>query len=126
MWILGVPFLKRFYSVYDVANSRVGLAQSIHTNDKPWNLRRKLEDLSANVLGEGSNDNPDYCFAFDDEGSIAIANVSQSEGESKLDCCWTANDQSQLPEHLKSIVKVHANMTMFVVYFPYFPIQKTG
>ena len=30
MWILGDPFIGRFYSVFDVENARIGLARSIN------------------------------------------------------------------------------------------------
>lgn len=58
------------------------------------------------ITGEGSENNPDDCLAFYD-----AKNASMGEDE-ELNCCWTANEHSTLPPHLRDLVTVHSNGTM--------------
>ena len=58
---------------------------------------------SCQIAGEGELDNPDYCYAFYSQ---------ETESDDEMDCCWTSNHNSVIPNHLKGIVEVFENETM--------------
>ena len=54
-------------------------------------------------------DNPIDCFAFID------SNERVHKGRT-LDCCWTANDTSELPSRLKNLVTIHPDGAVSLLY----------
>lgn len=57
LFVFGIPFLQRFYTVYDVANARVGFAAAKHDSVAPANsnslhAQLRLIDLSASTPRE--------------------------------------------------------------------------
>ena len=61
------------------------------------------------IEGEGMGDNPVDCFAFID------SNERVHKGRT-LDCCWTANETSELPSRLKNLVTIHPDGAFSLLY----------
>merc|ERR1719499_2886405 len=51
LFILGIPFLQKYYSVYDNANARVGFAVAKHVGEQPASLL-DVGDFSASAQAE--------------------------------------------------------------------------
>ena len=66
---------------------------------------------SCQISGEGESDNPDYCYAFYSQ---------EAESDDEMDCCWTSNHNSVIPNHLNGIAKVFESETMYVYQFHFF------
>lgn len=140
-WILGVTFLKHFYAVFDQEKSRVGFADSrilfvaclslilnfifqfkmqLWINSYLFSPKsftsgfsiRNVPTTPSNcfVAGEGQGNNPTYCLAFFDKNS---------QNSDELDCCWTANHLSEIPEELADFVSIRNNDTMWVFFALY-------
>ena len=54
-------------------------------------------------------DNPVDCFAFIDSNE-------RVHKDRTLDCCWTANDTSELPLRLKNLVTIHPDGAVSLLY----------
>lgn len=71
------------------------------TTKQPKGL--SLQWPNCTIAGEGTGDNPEQCFVFYD---------SEKKSRDELDCCWTADNRSELSLSLKHVVTVHQNGTM--------------
>ena len=122
-WIFGELFLSKYYSIFDVGQSRVGFARSInfYWYLRIFNILKKqktfqfFRPLTCQVTGEGKLDNPDHCLAFylpPNKTAISAQN-DKPQMDMDLDCCWTSNHKSPIPPHLNGIVKVFENETMY-------------
>ena len=54
-------------------------------------------------------DNPVDCFAFIDSNERVYKDRT-------LDCCWTANEKSELPSRLKNLVTIHPDGAVSLLY----------
>ena len=58
--------------------------------------------IQCQIAGEGESDNPTYFSAF----------ITEDNGG--LDCCWTSNHNSVIPNHLNGMVEVFDDETMYL------------
>lgn len=58
--------------------------------------------IPCQMAGESESDNPIYCSAF------------KTEDNGGLDCCWIANHNSVIPNHLNGMVEVFDDETMYL------------
>jgi len=47
LFVFGVPFLQKFYTVYDEGNRRIGFGVAKHANQDAYKSRALLVDISA-------------------------------------------------------------------------------
>ena len=118
MRIIGflVAFSWRTNSLFSMLKNPALALQNRQENQE-WNGNLFFADIPAfscgcisrpsvcHVSGEGDSDNPDYCTAF------AVTFTTPE------DCCWTANSQSIIPNHLQGMVTIADNTTMLVSLF---------
>ena len=99
-------------TLYEISNSRESTeSTTTTTTDTTTTMRGPSISIWYNctIAGEGSGNNPDYCFAFYEKKDSV---TSEAEEEDDLDCCWTANERSTLSPLLRDVVTVHENGTM--------------
>jgi len=55
LFIFGIPFLQKFYTVYDGVNKQVGFAVAKHVGDSPGHAAAVMSQLSASVKNSSWN-----------------------------------------------------------------------
>ena len=102
-------------TLYEISNSRESIESTTTTTTTiTRGPTTSIWYNNCTIAGEGSGNNPDYCFAFYEKKDSVTSEAEEEEEEEEedLDCCWTANERSTLSPLLRDVVTVHENGTM--------------